>query len=246
MFSPAARAIRRGGRALVELLYPPVCLLCESQELPGGERLCEVCQGELSASQGFTCRRCGAAVGPFTDVAEGCPSCRNQTLRFDAVVRLGRYEGKLREACLTIKHVEAEPLARALAGVLAHQRRAELEAEHLDLIVPVPLYWWRRVRRGFNQAEALAGVLAKRLEVPVRPRLVRRTRNTQPQADLSRAERLANVRGAFRASGRRRLDGARVAIIDDILTTGATCSEVARALKRAGASRVIAVVLAKS
>ena len=246
MISSVAGALRTGGTALLELFYPPVCLLCGVQEPGAGKKLCRGCLGVLCAPQGPTCPRCGSDVGPFTHLADGCPSCRNQKLHFDAVIRLGRYEDKLREACLKIKHVEGEPLARELAELLASERQAALEAERADVIVPVPLYWWRRLRRGFNQAEALAARLEKRLKVRVVTRMAWRTRNTLPQAELTRPQRFDNVRGAFAAHSSRRLSGARVLVVDDILTTGATCSELARALKQAGASRVVAVVVAKS
>ena len=110
-------------------------------------------------------------------------------------------------------------------------------------MIPVPLARERERERGFNQALLLARRIASRLELPTRPRWLARVRATRPQSDLSAAERRANVRGAFRAS--RRVAGRHVVVVDDILTTGATLGECARALREAGAWRVGVVTVAR-
>ena len=136
-----------------------------------------------------------------------------------------------------------------------HKAWGELWAEHLeqglrgvgaDVVIPVPLHWRRRLKRGYNQSAALAWELAARLGLPCKPRWLRRIRDTPHQMGLSRTERQANVRGAFRAGAWARLRGKVVLLVDDVLTTGTTASEAARALREAGAARVLAVVLARS
>jgi len=110
----------------------------------------------------------------------------------------------------------------------------------------VPMYWKRRLVRGTNSPEIIARSVAAGLGVKARGRLLVRCRNTLPQADLSPRHRFSNVKGAFRVRKHRDLDGARVLLVDDILTTGATCSEAARALKKAGAAVVAAAVVARA
>ena len=111
--------------------------------------------------------------------------------------------------------------------------------------MPVPLHWRRRLERGYNQAEALADALARRLGLrSARP--LRRVKATAILAGAGRTERLERLRGAFRARRARPLDGRTVLLVDDILTTGATCGSAARALKKAGAARVVAVVVARA
>jgi ComF family protein len=112
--------------------------------------------------------------------------------------------------------------------------------------VSVPLHFMRRLQRGFNQAESLAGCLARQLNLPHRSRILRRVRRTRPQSELRRDDRRENVRGAFWARATADLRGSTVLLVDDILTTGATCSEAARALKAAGAARVVVAVIARS
>lgn len=115
-----------------------------------------------------------------------------------------------------------------------------------DIAVPVPMHWKRQLTRGTNSAEILAMEIARNLGIPAVPRLLTRCRNTLPQKDLQPKERIGNVRGAFRLTTGYAIQGARVLLIDDILTTGATCRETAGVLRRAGARSVIVAVLARA
>jgi ComF family protein len=141
-------------------------------------------------------------------------------------------------------------LARDLAEVAAAE--AAERAGGWDLVVPVPLHWRRRWRRGYNQAERIARPLARLLGAPC-AELLRRRRATRPQTGLARGERLANPRGAFtlRAGpmGRRRcrrLEGGRVLLVDDVVTTGATLRAAAEVLRRAGTREVVALAAART
>jgi ComF family protein len=117
--------------------------------------------------------------------------------------------------------------------------------ERFDLIVPMPLHWTRRWQRGFNQAHLLAREISRRWNAPIRG-IVRRRRATQPQAGLTNAKRRSNVEGAFKIKPGVRLDGMRVLLVDDVLTTGATASACARVLKRAGARQVTVLAVART
>ncbi len=134
----------------------------------------------------------------------------------------------------------------AVGHLLWLRRGAPLVALQADLLVPIPMHWRRRLLRGANSPELLADRLARRLGVPVANRLLIRCRNTKPQADLKPKERFGNVRGAFRTAKGYGLQGARVVLVDDVLTTGATCSEGAKVLKQAGASMVGVAVVARA
>jgi ComF family protein len=119
-------------------------------------------------------------------------------------------------------------------------------ALNLDAVVPVPLHWVRRWQRGYNQSSAIAYGLASRLRLPFRPGWLRRTRNTPSQTKQTASGRRDNVRGAFAVPRRVRLDGQTVLLVDDVMTTGATASEAARALRKAGAGRVAVAVLGRA
>jgi ComF family protein len=158
------------------------------------------------------------------------------------------YNGELREVVLRTKRLSCEPLATALGQLLAERRGDELAGFRPDLIVPIPMHWWRRFWRGVNNAEILAHCLGRRLGQPVARRLLIRRRPTRPQKDLRPEERFANVRDAFRLrpGEAARCRGSHVLLVDDILTTGATSSEAARMFKRAGAAAVAVAVLARA
>jgi predicted amidophosphoribosyltransferase len=115
-----------------------------------------------------------------------------------------------------------------------------------DVVVPVPMHWRRRLVRGTNSAAVLAEILASRLRAPLAAGLLRRRKYTKPQFECTPPQRWDNVRRAFSVASGYHLDDAHVVLVDDILTTGATCSEAARELRRCGAMCVTVVVAARS
>ena len=188
----------------------------------------------------FFCTSCRT---PFQNAfpldAEGrCALCRSGLRGFDAAYSFGAYEGVLRELIHLYKYGRVRSLARPLSALLA---RALPRDEAFDAAVPVPLYWRRRLQRGFNQAELLARGLSKRTGIPV-VRGLGRVRPTPAQAGLATSARRQNVARAFRA---RNVRGMRILLIDDVMTTGATAASCALALKQAGARRVALLTVAR-
>jgi ComF family protein len=145
-----------------------------------------------------------------------------------------------------MKHGAGEPLSAAMGDLLVAKRRGMLAAVEADVVVHIPMYWGRRLVRGTNSPEILARRLARRLGIPWESRLLVRRRNTLVQPDLPPRERFRNIQGAFRVDKGYDLGGARVLLVDDVLTTGATCSEAAKWLKQAGAAHVAVAVLARA
>ncbi len=252
-----ARWARGVGVAGFRLLFPRRCAWCDAElpepaELPDrarellGVQVCGECEQAMVPAEWSACGRCAAPRSPWAVDGAECPACRGSNLKFHAAVALGRYEELLREAVLRMKRYPGEPLAAATGCLLWKHRAGELGDFGPDLVVPVPVHWRRRFQRASNSPEVVAAVLGRGLGVPVR-RLLVRWRATPPQAALPVGKRFENVRGAFRIRRRNGLtEGASVLLVDDILTTGATCSEAAGVLKRAGAARVMAVVIARA
>jgi len=168
-----------------------------------------------------------------------CPLCRSGLRGFDSAYSFGAYQGVLRQLVHLYKYSRIKTLSRPLAELMT--RVLPLE-EQFDAIVPVPLHWMRRWQRGFNQSALLAQILSRRRGIPMRNAL-RRTHSTRTQAGLSNHARRENVARAFRARG---VDGQRLLLIDDVMTTGSTAAACARALKRAGARRVTLLTLARA
>lgn len=171
-----------------------------------------------------------------------CRLCRAGLRGFDAAYSFAAYGDRIRELIHLLKYAGMKPLSGPLGAMIM----AALPRDtRIDLIAPMPLHWIRRWQRGFNQAALLAREISRRTGIPVAPAAVRRTRHTEAQAGLSNARRRGNVSGAFRAS-RRIVAGKRVLLVDDVMTTGATATACALAIKRAGAQRVELITLARA
>ncbi len=170
-----------------------------------------------------------------------CPLCRLGITGFDAAYSFGSFEDELRELIHVFKYGRVQTLAGPLGRLLALALPRE---EQFDVIVPMPLHWMRRWTRGFNQSELLAREIAQRTALPVR-NAMKRSKRTKPQAGLTNAKRRDNVRGAFRVKRPAAVRGLRVLLVDDVMTTGATASACARALKTAGAKRVALLTVAR-
>lgn len=175
------------------------------------------------------------------DAAGRCRLCRTGARGFESAYCFGAYEGALRELIHLFKYRRMKPLARALSAYLVSALPRD---QKFDVVVPMPLYWRRKWRRGFNQSELLARRIAQSCGIPLR-NAVRRIRSTQTQAGLSNAERRENVAGAFRVRSPRVIQGRRVLLIDDVMTTGATASACGLALRRGGAKSVTLLALAR-
>jgi ComF family protein len=233
---------RELGRGLLHLAYPACCQLC-GRPAPQSAPFCDACRAAFLADAPPACPHCAAEVGPFAVIDGRCVRCRGEPFRFDAALRLGPYDGPLREAVLRMKHHAGEGLAELLGQLWADHAGADFRAAGADVIAPVPLHWRRRWLRGYNQSEALAHGMAARLRLPCGTCGLRRIRATPVQTSQTPAGRRENVRGAFAAARTPRLAGKTVLLIDDVMTTGATASEAAGALKAAGAGRVVVAVL---
>jgi len=165
---------------------------------------------------------------------------------FDETIAAGLYEGRLRELLLRMKTDKGDPLSLAMGQLVWQLRRERLAALKVDVVAPIPLHWRRRLAHRTNSAAVLAEVLAGRLGVAMADGLLRRRRPTRPQSELTPPKRWENVRQAFSMGSSHHLMKAHVLLVDDILTTGATCSEAAHTLRKAGAERVTVAVVARA
>ncbi len=204
------------------------------------------------------CPRCAAPCPEHVAKSGPCPSCRGVRYAFDGALALGMYDGPLRRAVLKTKHARHERLAVDLGrqlGIALRQRwandeecRVRLDATTPSsqlLVVSVPMFWLQRAYRGANGAERMAAGVAEILGLRSSPETLVCRRFLKKQSELKPAERRRNVREAFRTSRWQSIKGRRILLIDDVLTTGATAHEAARALKHAGASEVYVAAVAR-
>jgi ComF family protein len=190
----------------------------------------------------YFCVSCRTAFqNRFPLNAQGqCTLCSHGLRAFEAAYCFGAYEGVLRELIHLYKYAGIESLARPLGDLLMRALPLDLQ---FDAVAPVPLHWRRRWQRGYNQAELLARSLARRTGIPLR-NCLRRRRATNVQAGLSNTRRRQNVSGAFRARADA-VEGRRILLVDDVMTTGATANACAQALRRAGAQTITVLTLAR-
>ena len=212
-------------RALARLL-PQDCTVCGQGS---GERLvCAACEADLPR---LAAPRCPVCALPTAGGAV-CGACQGSPPHFDATVAAFRYAFPVEHIVQGLKYRHRLPLAIWLADELA----ACIRGPGVDCILPLPLSAQRMRERGFNQAQEIARPLSRRFGLALVPDACARVRDCAPQASLPWKERQANIRNAFEC--RIDLSGKSVAVVDDVMTTGATLNELARVLKRHGAARV--------
>lgn len=240
----AVRRLRGIGGAVVGLALPPTCIACGRVTGDAGG-LCGPCWRRLSFITRPCCGRTGA---PFpSDPGPGALSAEAiaDPPAFDRARAAVLFTDIARDLVHNLKYGDRMDLAAPMARMMA-QAGHDLLAE-ADALIPVPLHPFRLWRRRFNQAALLARHLAALQGVPVQDELLRRSRVTPSQTRLSKAERRANVAGAFTLSRNAAflLTGRRVVLVDDVYTTGATLDACARVLRRAGAARIDALTFAR-
>jgi competence protein ComFC len=266
---------------MLSIIYPAFCPICnQALSRPCKSTICPACWENITLIQPPICSVCGLPLNAAPDIAQSielmCADCRKRRRPFTAARALGIYEYELRDIILLLKFKGKSKLAEELGTLALNKLRNNKLIDGVDAIVPVPLYWQRKRKRGFNQAELLAGYLGKQLELPLLSGYLRRIKNTPPQSQVDAKERAKNVRGAFkvrepwwriakgllqivmdRIKGKlvkkwslstptNYLKGKVILLVDDIFTTGATVSECARTLKKAGAKEVRIFTIARA
>jgi len=229
------------------------CCACgRVHPLPGpasASALCLSCRAALAGQESTPCPGCGQypPVPQLTPTL--CGECRRTKRPWGKVFVFGPYTGSLRDLILAYKFNERLDLGRQLqeCALEAYEegRRQYPDLPKPDAIVPVPLHSRRLLRRGFNQSREIARILSQRTGVPIVQEALVRVRRTVPQMELDRAERSANILGAF-AANRDLVQGRSLLLVDDIMTTGSTLEECAKVLLVSGAARVDVLILARA
>ena len=257
------KALRHGWQALLDLLYPRACRACEEPLRAGcedrdgdglDEWLCHVCIDGLSRVEAPFCKVCGECYDGAITGEFRCANCADRKFAFEFAVSGFRAEGAVRDLIHRFKYGHDVTLRAVLGRMLQHSLddpRLACESLAQWVLVPVPLHWSKRRARGFNQSLELCRVLTSRTRLATVDCL-KRVRDTGSQAALHRNERLKNLRKAFSlrrgwfAHTAPDLKGAKVLLVDDVLTTGATTHECARILKRdCGVEKVVVITVAR-
>lgn len=231
-------------RNIIQGFFPDdcTCIIC-GVEIPRGSKygLCEKHMRRLPLNNGKICVRCGKST---ENEAIYCDECQNHHRFFDIARGSLEYTGDATRIVALLKFHNRKWLAKYIAEMMADTYIDNVF--DADIIVPAPLSTERMAERGYNQSLEIAKCLSERLSIPIAHDTVIKHKNTKRQSELTGRERHSNVKGAYSLNNRAIVKGKKVVIIDDILTTGSTASEIARQLKIAGATDVYVLVFASA
>lgn len=231
---------------LLNLIYPTRCVSCGLF----GSYFCADCKGHLETIHTPICPVCTrpALFG------ETHPRCMTR-YRVDGLVSVFRYTGPVRSAIKLLKYRRVTNLTASIVDEMMsaldrpskeHTDFTRILSDASTVIVPIPIHWWRKRRRLFNQADLIAEALASRCKIPVQNDLLIRVRYTAPQAEQHRFQRLRNMKGAFALNPKIKIQRVNsIVLIDDVWTTGATMREAANVLKRGGVKTVWGLTIAR-
>lgn len=216
------------------------CVICLAGAAQDG--LCQDCRNDLPANR-WCCLTCALPL-PFPTPDGHCGECQASPPCYSRSLIPWRYQfpvdGMIGRYKYHGQHKFARPLLAGFTDYIEHHLATEGRPQ---VLIPAPMHWTRRWQRGFNQAQDIAEAVGRRLDLPVNARLVRRTRRVHAQRKLNRTSRLANLQGLFEVTGP---VPANIAIVDDVVTTGATVRELASVLTRAGAKEIQVWALART
>jgi ComF family protein len=229
----------------IDLLWPPVCPACDTS-VQDAARLCVDCWEAMTFIGPPQCVCCGLPLPDAFDDETMCGECMRARPPFDQARSACVYDEASRAMILPFKHADRTDLLPAIMNLL--QRPVGPLLVQADLVAPVPLHWTRLFSRRYNQAALISNRLGKQGKIPSVPDLVVRKKRTPSQGGKSKRGRQRNVKGAFRVPQRFRpaIRDKRVLLVDDVMTTGATVSEVSRVLLRAGAGNVDVITFARA
>ncbi|MFH1198986.1 MAG: ComF family protein [Candidatus Omnitrophota bacterium] len=230
-----------------DILYPKTCIVCKSHlkgEFAVDNMVCGKCWGKVKINKPPFCHSCGRHLEKKSFAKHLCGACLKKPLHFDRAFSPYVYEGTIENLIHEFKYKNKSHLGKILSKPMINFiKEYSLPIDYIDLILPVPLSKARLREREFNQAHILSAAIAEEFNKPLLDGALERVRHTKTQTELGINQRFDNVRGSF-ALKNKDIKGKNILLVDDVLTTGATCSEAARTLKESGANIVFALTLA--
>lgn len=223
---------------LLNLLYPRTCVICG--KVLGKEKICKDCRRELSYCKSPRCCCCGKQLETLEQ--EYCGDCQKKPHLFRRGLAPFSHVGKIRHAVYGIKYQNQRENIDFFVEEINRHYRKEIGTWNCDIMIPVPLYYKKKRKRGFNQAEVFAKRLSKKLNMSCQTDILVRNRETRPLKELSRKARMENLQGAFTVK-KQCVRGKTILLVDDIYTTGSTLDACSAVLRRAGAKEIYFVCM---
>ena len=236
---------------IINFIFPLLCASCGGYLNPDagpGIRLCGDCREKFTYIKPLFCRKCGL---PLESGGEHCFSCLAQArhpqgkIYYEYLRGVCEFEGISKDLIHSFKYRGKQYLGKTLGMMLASYMQTEDELRSADIITPVPLHWYKKFRRGYNQSELLAKEVSSFYLKPLVTDGIYRKKHTRPQVALKRPERIRNLSGAFALKKPEQFSGKKILLIDDVSTTGETINQCAKLLKEAGALRVYGLAFAR-
>lgn len=234
--------------SLVDIIYPPTCIICKDKlkDLSSVDNIvCIECWDKIKRNLPPFCYRCGKHLN-FSNFAKNiCSSCIRKQFYFDRAFSPCVYEGTIKELIHVFKYKSKDYLGFTLAKLMIEFiKEYNLPIDLMDLIVPIPLHKTRLREREFNQAQILSNYIALEFNKTISNDTLKRSRYTKTQTELKDDERFLNVKESFLVTKDEVIKDRNILLVDDVLTTGATASWAAYALKKAGANIVFVLTIA--
>lgn len=236
--------LKKSSSRLIDFIFPPQCPYCD-KVIDRSQILCDDCFRQIHFITGSVCYRCGRPLlTSETNEKLLCAKCLKKRKDYDMARSVFFYDSFSRFAILKLKNADRTDLRWFFVHYMIHAGHDLFDKT--DMIVPVPIYWRRKIKRKYNQAAVLAELLAKKIKKPYSESVLVKIRHTHSQEKKSGAERIKNVKDAFDVAKPDLIHGKTILIIDDVLTTGATAESCAKALKKHGAKAVYVLTIAMS
>ncbi|MDQ1329531.1 MAG: hypothetical protein QG641_2822 [Candidatus Poribacteria bacterium] len=227
-------------RSLIQFLYPSQCRHCEENLDPAdGHYICKSCWEEVKFIEEPFCQTCGYPLNPSVLLPEKVFSCDNcpDDVKFRKARAIAYYKSAVGTAITLLKDQDKTIMADPLADLMFNSMTRLLDVQDYDYIMPVPIHKKKMRKRGYNQMELIGRRLSTKTGIPLEVRSLVKSVNTLPQRGLGAEDRQKNIKDSFEVLDRSKIEGKRILLIDDVMTTGATVSECAKVLLRDGKVR---------
>ena len=249
----------------LRLIFPPQCISCETplleedllnrsadfdlvgQQILHGNSWCGECLAAVREPLKERCDTCGGVTPRHPSFHGRCRLCYASKFHFSQAVCINNYGGLMQELVIRMKGQRDERLAMQLGNILGHEMERIECLGDVDVLTPVPTHWWKKFRKGFQASELICDSASRVSRIPRLSKLLKSTRLTEKQGMLSSLQREKNVNNAFALNPfyADQVKGLTVCIIDDVMTSGSTASQCAKAIKKAGAKEVYVAVIAR-
>ena len=232
---------------IINLLYPASCQVCGKKSKSPNQYLCKECVQKIKKRQPPFCIKCGHKLKTASYKEDLCPDCKKKTPYFDQAASIFYYDGVFKKLVHDFKYKKNTSLVTEFAEFIISFMDKHNIAKETDLVLSIPMHPLRLLKREINPSNILARNVAKKLNLPYSENLLKKTKNTLPQSQLNRSERIENIKNSFslKKSAEPYLKHKNILFVDDLFTTGSTVNECSRILKEKSVKRIEVITLAR-